>query len=70
MQRNLGFELFYSSGGHGGPYYDMDEARQEAKRRLAGCKSLAFVSIVERTATGISGFGRILEKVVRESADD
>ena len=43
------FELHYSTGGHGGPYPSIFEARCEALRRLAGNLNERYVTIVART---------------------
>jgi hypothetical protein len=58
-----GYELFYSSGGHGGPYWSTIEARAAAERLLLGCPAMQSVDIVERCATAPGGYGRAVEKV-------
>ena len=41
----MNFELFYSDGGHGGPYKSVDAARERAEKYLRGGKAL-WVAIV------------------------
>jgi hypothetical protein len=55
MQSDL-FELYYSDGGHGGPYGDFFVAIEEAKSRIAGCPSIHAIEIRPRTSPATGGF--------------
>ena len=63
MASKYGFELFYSCGGHGGPYWTFEEAQSAARAKLRGMPTMQAVSIVERTPYGIGGYGMIVEKI-------
>ncbi len=65
---HYGYELFYSCGGHGGPYYTLEHAQQEAKRRLKGMPSMSSVGIVARDPLSIGGYGRVV-MTVRQPED-
>lgn len=43
--RRTRYELFYSTGGHGGPYYSLKEARSTARRLLSGNRSERSIEI-------------------------
>ena len=66
---NYGYELFYSCGGHGGPYYTLEHARQLAHAKLKGMPSMNFVSIVDRDPTSVGGYGKIVMKIRRTDDD-
>jgi creatinine amidohydrolase/Fe(II)-dependent formamide hydrolase-like protein len=66
---HYGFELFYSCGGHGGPYYTMEHAQQEARRRLKGMPTMAFVSIVARDPHGVGGYGQVMQRIRQVDED-
>ena len=61
------FELFYSSGGHGGPYLSIGAAVRTAKRRLRGVSSpsLQRIDVVVRDPLSVGGFGRSVKRVLR-----
>ena len=61
------FELFYSSGGHGGPYQSISAAVRTAKRILRGVSSpsLQWIDIVVRDPLSVGGFGRSVKRVAR-----
>ncbi len=54
------YELFYGSGGHGGPYPSLDVAKFRAVRQLLGSKSERRIEIHERTTgqDSIGGYGK------------
>lgn len=62
---DYGYELFYSSGGHGGPYWSITEALEAARRKLARMPSMLFISVVVRDPLSVGGYGRIVQKVTR-----
>ncbi len=66
---NHGYELFDNTGGHCGPFFTLEHALSTARRRIAGCHSLDSVRIVERTASGVGGFGQTV-MTVRRIDDD
>lgn len=43
------YELYYSTGGHGGPYKDLRTARAAAKRLLKGNPNERYIRIVTRS---------------------
>ncbi len=51
------FELFYSDGGHGGPYLSEVEAEAAALRLIHGCKTTRRIEIRPYSAEGIGGYG-------------
>jgi len=57
-------ELFYSSGGHGGPYASAELAIAEAKRKLLGCRSEHSIEV--RLA---SDFRTVVSRIYREQAE-
>lgn len=59
------YELFYSTGGHGGPYLDIQAAREAARNYLDTCRGTVSVSIVQRDPNGIAGYGRTVERIER-----
>ena len=43
------YEIFYdidTSGGHGGPYNGIQEAKEAAKRKFIGCPSINTIHII------------------------
>ena len=52
------YELFYGSGGHSGPYHDLQSAKDRAARLLGGSKSETHIYIQPRLAEGIGGYGK------------
>jgi hypothetical protein len=62
----LKYEIFYSSGGHCGPYETFESAVADAKLKLKGCRSIAYIDICPRTKEGIDGFGKPCYQVKRE----
>ena len=59
------FELFYATGGHGGPYEAYDSAKYRAIAMLRGCASERSIQIKERTASGIGGYGNVIGRVYK-----
>lgn len=57
MNASNSFELYYNTGGHGGPYPDLAAAEIAAKRMLAGCRSLYSVEIRPRNSPVLGGYG-------------
>ena len=57
-----GVELFYSCGGHGGPYDDRGSQRR-GRSTLVGMPTMAWVDIVERDPIAIGWFGHRLERI-------
>jgi hypothetical protein len=55
------YELFYDTGGHGGPY-GLSDAFERSKAMLRGCNSMSSVRIVERS-DGIGGFGKTVTTI-------
>lgn len=55
------FELFYSSGGHGGPYIDLEEAIRAATRRVSNEERR--ISICPYDALAPGGFGPVVYRV-------
>jgi hypothetical protein len=45
MKSKCTYELYYSNGGHGGPYLTLTEAKKAAKRLLEGSKTMIAVEI-------------------------
>lgn len=65
------FELFYSSGGHVGPFHGREEADQEALDRLAGFSGPEHhIDIRPYSADAIGGFGRPVARAVRADIHD
>ncbi len=65
----MSYELFYSCGGHGGPYWTLEHAIESARARIRGQASLHSVRIVERTADGVGGYGKTV-MVIGRTEDD
>lgn len=42
------YELYYGTGGHGGPYPTLEDAMQSAERLLAGSKTEQTIRVVNR----------------------
>lgn len=61
----MSFELFYASGGHGGPYASYDSAKFRAVAILRGSSSERSIQIRERTASGIGGYGNVIGRVYK-----
>ena len=61
-------ELFYSYGGHGGPYPTVEAAREAARRLIAGSRTLAYVELRPYAKPGETGgpYGPPIETVRRE----
>lgn len=53
----MNFELYYSTGGHRGPYPNLVDACLSAKRLLASCPTLTVIEIRPRNSTYIGGYG-------------
>lgn len=64
-----GYELFYSCGGHGGPYWTFQDAINAAKGRLEGCKTMHFIDIVVRDPITVGGYGMRVERVLQRDID-
>ena len=60
-QGSHAFELFYSYGGHCGPYPDLAEAGAAAQRKLRGDQTLIYVEI-RRSATDPEVVGRVRQE--------
>lgn len=56
------YELYYSTGGLGGPYPNTFEAKLQALRLLEGNKSERWISIVSRIGSSSYGLMRITRK--------
>ena len=50
------FEMYYSDGGHGGPYLDFFMACEEAKRRIAGCRTTDAIEIRPSSSSARGGY--------------
>jgi len=65
------YELFYSQsigGGHGGPYYSLEEAKRRAKQYVEGFRyQSGSVQIRERSATGVGGYGKVVAVIDKGS---
>lgn len=59
------YELFYSTGGHGGPYIGLRNARAAAKRLLVGSNSLHRIDIRPYEKGAVGGYGRPVESVYK-----
>lgn len=59
------YELFYSSGGHGGPYPSIEEAEKAAKRLLCGNKKEHSIEV--RLA---SDFRTVVRRLYQNPTDD
>lgn len=64
-----GYELFYSAGGHCGPYYVLADAIASARARLNGRKAERYVEIKERSATAIGGYGKTILRLYQTDSD-
>lgn len=42
------YELFYDTGGHGGPYFGFTKAKTAARQLLAGCPSINRIHVINR----------------------
>lgn len=62
FQEEHRFELFYSYGGHRGPYPDLSEAGAAAHRLLRGDPTLEWIEI-RRDSTSAEVVGRIVQGV-------
>lgn len=60
------YELFYSSGGHGGPFYSIGEARRHARNILAGSPYEKSISIKLYSSSSPGGFGRAIDVVTHK----
>jgi hypothetical protein len=49
-KKNMQYELHYGNGGHGGPYANLDEAKEAAIRLLKGSKSEHSIQIRQGVA--------------------
>lgn len=54
----MAFELFYASGGHGGPYHTLESAIDSAEKMLVGSPTERAIHVHTRTPVGINGFGQ------------
>lgn len=61
------YELFYGSGGHGGPYSSAREASKAARRLLRGSRSERSIEVRERSATGMGGYGRTIARFTKKN---
>lgn len=61
------YELFYSTGGHGGPYTDLAAARAMAHAMLSSNLVMHAIEIRPRCAEGVGGYGPPVEVLRRES---
>ena len=52
-----GHELFYGTGGHGGPYPSHEAAAKRAAQMLRGSRSETTIHIKPRTKEGVGGYG-------------
>ena len=59
------YELFYSDGGHGGPWPDYDTAKFAAVEICRGMVRPGSIKIRERTEDGIGGYGNVVGVVGR-----
>ena len=64
----MSYELFYSSGGHCGPYWTLRSAIDAGRARLKGCPITTSITIKERTASGVGGYGQTV--MVLRQVDD
>lgn len=62
------YELFYSNGGHGGPYA-LKEADDAAKRLLAGNRNMEYIEIRPYIVSGPGGFGKAIKTVHRATVE-
>ena len=51
------YELFYGTGGHGGPYRNLQQAIVGAAQRLKGDATERRITIKPRTSDGVGGYG-------------
>jgi len=64
------YELFYSSGGHCGPYWTLEHAVSDARRKLNGLpESTTSISIVERDPLSVGGYGKQVMRIRRTDDD-
>lgn len=59
------YELFYSDGGHSGPWLDYDTAKFAAVEICRGMTRPVSIKIRERTKDGIGGYGKVVGVVGR-----
>ena len=62
------YELFYPTGGHGGPYHSLNEAVVAARRLLRGfiTGTITYIDIRLRTK---DGFGDVVQRVTLDEAN-
>ncbi len=60
------YELFYGTGGHGGPYQSYDEAKERAIALLRGSQSERSITIHTRTSEGVGGYGGCLCRIRKD----
>lgn len=63
------FELFYSYGGHGGPYPSVQEAVETAERLIVGSKTLQSVEIRPYEMGAPGGFGKPVKIIHRADVE-
>lgn len=51
-------ELYYSDGGHAGPYADFFAAVEDAKRKIAGDRNTKTIEMRPRGSSARGGFAR------------
>ena len=61
------YELFYSDGGHGGPYSSYDLAKYRAIEMIRGCHTTRSIRIHPRTVNGVGGYGAVIGTISRET---
>lgn len=66
----MNFELFYGTGGHCGPYQDMEIAVKTAVTLLQGSRSERSISVHPRTSDGTGGYGKKVVRVFKHSDID
>lgn len=64
------YELFYGTGGHGGPYQDLQSAIHAAYDRLRGNRSEVWIAIHPCTGGGIGGYGESIAVVKKRTVSD
>ena len=64
------YELFYSTGGHVGPFYGQNIARGAAVARLHGDLNERWISIRPYDINGVSGYGPEVERVLSNELED
>jgi hypothetical protein len=66
--KEMQYELFYGTGGHGGPYKDLITAKDAAARMLAGNKNEYKVDVRPRGSP--HGYGSPVARALRRKPDD